>query len=94
MFSVEEVSHLTEDVHFCNIREYKYIAIHMTRTKWTFHKLHTEEFGSVKVAEDIQFNEWTPAPMCLGSGKQPLPLAQLDFCYNCLKNSHVLPLAL
>ena len=47
----------------------------MTRAKWTFHKLHKQEFGSVMVAEDIKFNEQTPAPKHFGSGKQPLPLA-------------------
>ena len=45
-------------------------------------------------AEDIQLNEWTPAPMCLVSGKQPLPISSLDFSYNCGNNASVLPLAL
>ena len=45
-------------------------------------------------AEDIQLNEWTPAPMCLVSGKQPLPISSLDFSYNCGNNARVLPLAL
>ena len=45
-------------------------------------------------AEDIQLNEQTTAPMHLGSGKQPLPISKLNFSYNGMNHSYVLPLAL
>ena len=56
--------------------------VHKTREKWTLCKLQKQEFGSVMVAGDIHLNVQTPAPRSLGSGKQPLPLSQLEFPYN------------
>ena len=43
------------------------------------------------VAEDIQLNEWTPAPMRLVSAKQPWPIPSVDFSYNCRNTANVLP---
>jgi len=68
--------------------------VHSTRAKWTFKKPHKQEFGRIMVAKDIQLNEQTQALMHLVSGKQPLPITQLDFSYNFRKNSNVLPLTL
>ena len=42
-------------------------------------------------AEDIQLNEWTPAPMRLVSAKQPWPIPSVDFSYNCRNTANVLP---
>ena len=46
------------------------------------------------VVGDIELNGQTTVPLRLGSGKQPLPITQLDFSYSCRKNSNVLPLVL
>ena len=44
----------------------------MTMAKWRIHTIHKQEFGSIMFAEDIQLNEWTPAPNRLCSGKKTL----------------------
>ena len=63
VFSVEEGSELSWEIPIWNTGEYQHRACSYKLSKWTFHKLHKKEFGSVMVAEDIQLYEWTPVPM-------------------------------
>ena len=94
VFSVEEGSDLAGEYFFEISGNISTELVLTTRAKWTLHNRHNQELGSVMVAEDIQLNEQTPAPVHLGSRRQPLPSSKLDFSYNCGNNSNMLPFAL
>ena len=94
VFSVEEGSDLAGEYFFEISGNISTELVLTTRAKWTLHNRHNQELGSVMVAKDIQLNEQTPAPVHLGSRRQPLPSSKLDFSYNCGNNSNMLPFAL